>query len=80
MKDISDEKIDVAFLPIGDTYTMGVDDAVKSAGLIKAKIVVPIHYNTFQAIKADDMHFAQQIMLKQYGVPKVLRAGQYVVL
>lgn len=80
MKDLVDEKIDVALLPIGDTYTMGVGDAVKAAGLIKAKIVVPIHYNTFPTIKADDMHFAQQIMLKQYGVPKVLRAGQYVVL
>lgn len=80
MKDLSDEKIDVALLPIGDTYTMGIDDAVKAAGLIKAKIVVPIHYNTFPAIKADDMYFAQQIMLKQYGVPKVLRAGQYIVL
>jgi len=80
MKDLSDEKIDVAFLPIGDTYTMGVDDAVKAAGLIHAKILVPIHYNTFPTIKADDMHFAQQIMLKQYGVPKVLRSGQYVVL
>lgn len=80
MKDLSDEKIDVALLPIGGTYTMGVDDAVLAAGLIHAKIVVPIHYNTFSSIKADDMHFAQQIMLKQYGVPKVLRAGQYVVL
>jgi L-ascorbate metabolism protein UlaG (beta-lactamase superfamily) len=80
MKDLADENINVAFLPIGDTYTMGVDDAVKAAGLIHSKILVPIHYNTFPTIKADDMHFAQQIMLKQYGVPKVLRAGQYVVL
>lgn len=80
MKDLSDEKIDVALLPIGDTYTMGVDDAVKAAGLIHAKILVPIHYNTFSSIKADDLHFAQQIMLKQCGVPKVLRAGQYLVL
>lgn len=72
--------IDVAFLPIGDRYTMGVDDAVRAAGLIQAKILVPIHYNTRPEIKADDMYFAQQIMLKQYGVPKVLRAGQYVVL
>jgi L-ascorbate metabolism protein UlaG (beta-lactamase superfamily) len=80
MKELSDMKIDVAFLPIGDRYTMGVDDAVSSAGLIGAKILVPIHYDTFVEIKADDMYFAQQIMLKQYGIPKVLRAGQYVVL
>ncbi len=80
MADLAEEKIDVALLPIGDVYTMGVDDAVRAAGLIRAKTLVPIHYNTWSEIKADDMHFAQQVMLKQYGVPKVLRAGQYVVL
>lgn len=80
MTDLAEEEVDVVLLPIGDTYTMGVDDAVRAAGLIRAKTVVPIHYNTRPVIKADDLHFAQQIMLKQYGIPKVLRAGQYVVL
>lgn len=59
---------------------MGVDDAVVAAERIQAKIVVPIHYNTRPKIQADDMHFAQQIMLRQYGIPKVLRPGQYIVL
>lgn len=72
--------IDVAFLPIWDRFTMGVDDAVVAAERIQAKIVVPIHYNTRPKIQADDMHFAQQIMLRQYGIPKVLRPGQYIVL
>ena len=59
---------------------MDVADAVIATGMIQPTIVVPMHYNTFPTIRADDMHFAQQVMLKQYGVPKVLRAGQYVVL
>lgn len=72
--------LDVAFLPIGDRYTMGLEDAVEAAHRIGAKSIVPIHYNTRDAIKADDIEFARQIMLHNYGVPKVLRAGQYIVL
>lgn len=45
--------IDVAFLPIGDNYTMGPEDAARAAKRIKAKTVVPIHYNTFPVIKQD---------------------------
>ncbi len=32
---------------------MDIDDAVKAAEFIKAKTVVPIHYNTFGLITAD---------------------------
>lgn len=49
--------IDVAFLPIGDNFTMGPLDAATVAHLIKAKKVVPIHYNTFPAIKQDPQEF-----------------------
>lgn len=80
MRQLSEYAIDCAFLPIGDHYTMGIDDAVLAAERIKAKTIVPIHYNTWPVIKADDIEFARKIMLGQYGVPKVLRAGQYVVL
>jgi len=60
MKLLEDEKIDVAFIPIGGNYTMDIDDAVKAAQFIKAKKVVPIHYNTFGLIKADPMEFKQK--------------------
>ncbi len=43
--------IDVAFLPIGDNYTMGPEDAARAAQTIRAKKVVPIHYNTFPVIE-----------------------------
>ena len=54
-------KIDYAFLPIGDNFTMGVDEAVKSAEYIKADITIPIHYNTFEPIKADAEDFCRKV-------------------
>ena len=38
---------DVAFLPIGDRFTMGPEDAAIAAEWLGAKVVVPIHYATF---------------------------------
>jgi L-ascorbate metabolism protein UlaG (beta-lactamase superfamily) len=46
-------QIDVAFLPIGDSFTMGPEDAALAAEWLRAKTVVPIHYNTFPPIVQD---------------------------
>lgn len=54
-------KIDIAFLPIGDNFTMGIDDAVKAAEFINAKITVPIHYSTFDIIKANPEDFKKKV-------------------
>ncbi len=72
--------IDVAFLPIGDRYTMWVDDAIIATSWIQPKYAVPIHYNTRDVIKADDMKFAREVMLGNHAVPKVLKPGQWVVI
>ncbi|HKW69673.1 MAG TPA: metal-dependent hydrolase [Candidatus Dormibacteraeota bacterium] len=40
-------KFDVAFLPIGDFYTMGPERAAKAVQLLKVKTVVPMHFATF---------------------------------
>lgn len=45
--------IDCALLPIGDNFTMGVEDAVRAARMLKAKMAVPMHYNTFDLIRQD---------------------------
>lgn len=57
MKLLEDEKIDLAFLPIGGNFTMDIKDAVKACEFIKADKVVPMHYNTFDVIKADAKEF-----------------------
>lgn len=62
--------IDLAFLPIGDNFTMGIDDAVKAAEFINARRVVPIHYDTFDVIKADPQQFASRVKNSQVVVLK----------
>ncbi len=43
-------KPDIAFLPIGDLYTMGPQQAAKACELLGVKQVVPMHYGTFPAL------------------------------
>jgi L-ascorbate metabolism protein UlaG (beta-lactamase superfamily) len=40
----------IAFLPIGDLYTMGPEQAAKACELLGVKQVVPMHYGTFPAL------------------------------
>lgn len=66
--------IDVAFLPIGDNFTMGPEDAALAAEWLQAKTVVPIHYNTFPVIEQDPHKFVDR--LKCDG--KVLASGESI--
>lgn len=61
MDHFSDLTADVALLPIGGTYTMDLIDAVRATKTIKPDIVIPMHYNTFDVIKADPNEFKQRI-------------------
>ena len=54
-------QIDLAFLPIGDNFTMGINDAVKAVEFLKPKKVVPVHYNTFPLIEQDPEEFAGKV-------------------
>ncbi|MEW9110245.1 MAG: metal-dependent hydrolase [Cytobacillus gottheilii] len=69
--------IDVVFLPIGDNFTMGPEDAAYAAKLLQAKTVVPIHFNTFPPIKQDPHEFIE-LLDDQSG--KVLEAGESIEL
>lgn len=46
-------QLDAAFLPIGDNFTMGVDDAILAAGFIGCSNIIGMHYDTFGYIKID---------------------------
>jgi len=69
--------IDIAFLPIGDNFTMGPEDAAYAVSLLKPKIVVPIHYNTFPPIQQDPTEFAK---LVESADVQILSAGEFVKL
>jgi L-ascorbate metabolism protein UlaG (beta-lactamase superfamily) len=67
--------IDLAFLPIGDHFTMGPDDAVIAAEWVGAKAVVPIHYNTFPPIQQDAEAFVAKLAEKNIS-GKALKPGE----
>lgn len=54
MKLIGEEfDIDFAFLPIGDNFTMGIEDAVKAADFVGTDHIIGMHFNTFPYIEID---------------------------
>jgi L-ascorbate metabolism protein UlaG (beta-lactamase superfamily) len=42
-----------AVLPIGDFFTMGIDDALRAAEFVGTTKIVGVHYDTFPPIKID---------------------------
>lgn len=63
--DINDEnkmvKCDVAFLPVGGTYTMDFEEAANLANIIEPKLVVPIHYGSLVGTLEDAKNFKQEV-------------------
>ena len=53
--------IDYMMLPIGDNFTMNITDAIRAAELVRPKMAIPIHYNTFDVIKADPQEFKKKV-------------------
>ena len=45
--------IDLAFLPIGDKYTMGIKDAAIAAEMIGCKKVIGMHFDSFPPLRID---------------------------
>lgn len=80
MQLIADHELDVAVLPIGDNYTMGPEDAVKAAKFLKAKHVVPCHFDTWPLIAQDADAWAAELenatqskaLLLKVGTPSVI--------
>ena len=46
-------KLDFAILPIGDNFTMGIDDAVIAADFVECTTIIGCHYDSFPPIKID---------------------------
>ena len=46
-------QIDTAILPIGDHFTMGIEDALRAADFVKTSRIIGMHYDTFPPIEID---------------------------
>lgn len=73
------DSIDCMLAPIGDNFTMGIDDAVKAVEFVKPGLAIPMHYNTFPVIEADPEEFSRKVTA-QGGSARVLAFGESIEL
>jgi len=63
--DITEEnkniECDVAFLPVGGTYTMTAEEAAELANEIEPKVAVPIHYGSIVGTQVDAEKFKENL-------------------
>lgn len=67
--------VDVAVLPIGDLFTMGIEDSVAAVKLIEPKKVLPAHYNTWPPIEVDVKQWAVRVEAETNTQAVVLEVG-----
>lgn len=80
MKLIGDAGIDLAFLPIGDNFTMGPDDAHRALELLRPRIVVPIHFDTFEVIAQDAQVWVDRARQRYDVDARLLAPGDAITL
>ncbi|RXA17818.1 metal-dependent hydrolase [Methanosarcina sp. MSH10X1] len=71
---------EIALLPIGDHFTMGIKEAVKAVELIRPKLVIPMHYNTFDVIRQDPLEFKQAVESKTGTKVVIMQPGESIGL
>ncbi len=69
-------KVRLALLPIGSHFTMGIPEAVEAVKLIKPEAVIPMHYNTFDLIKADPNEFKEKVEAATSTKVVILKPGE----
>lgn len=72
--------IDYALLPIGDNFTMGVEDALLAASYIKARITIPIHYKTWPVIDKEPATYVALLEAKYKQAGLVVDPGSTITL
>jgi L-ascorbate metabolism protein UlaG (beta-lactamase superfamily) len=68
-------RLDFAFLPIGNNFTMDVHDAVTCADFIECTDIIGMHYDTFGFIKVDHAQ-AQQVFASAGKRLTLMEIGQ----
>ena len=75
MKLIAEHGIDLAMLPIGDYFTMGIAGSLRAIEFVKPAKVMPMHYNTFDPIAQDVTEWAWRVQNETDAQPVVLDPG-----
>ncbi len=72
--------LDLAVLPIGDLFTMGVEDSIEAIKMLTPKHVAPSHYNTWPPIEQDANAWAAWVKSETKSEPIVLKPGESISL
>lgn len=72
-------ELDLAILPIGDNFTMGVDDAIIASDFVECNTVLGYHYDTFGYIKIDQ-EVAKKKFLEQDKKLHLLQIGKSILI
>jgi L-ascorbate metabolism protein UlaG (beta-lactamase superfamily) len=67
--EMSSVHTDVAFLPVGGTYTMNFEEAAEAVAMFSPKIVVPIHYGKIVGSEDDAQRFIALVGEKGHIIP-----------
>ena len=68
IEELHNIKCDVAFLPVGGTYTMDYKQASELANVINAKLVIPTHYGSIVGDKEDAIKFKELVEGKEVKI------------
>jgi len=71
MERLWEEDIDVAFLPVGGTYTMDQEEAIAAIQMVRPKKVVPIHYGYVDETEADIEKFKEDVKERTEAEPLI---------
>ncbi len=80
MRLIGDQVIDLAFLPIGDNFTMGPEDSLRAINYIRPRAVIPMHYKTWPPIDQDASEWGNTVNNETTAQPIVLDPGASHIL
>jgi L-ascorbate metabolism protein UlaG (beta-lactamase superfamily) len=75
MQLIGEHGIDLAMVPIGDYFTMGIDGSLRAIDFIKPTNVIPMHYNTWDNLVQDVTEWARRVQNETSAQPVVLDPG-----
>ncbi len=69
---------DVALLPIGGRFTMDIKAAVQAVKMIRPKLAIPMHYNTWGAIKTDEKEFKRLVEAETDTKVVLMKPGETI--
>ena len=74
------DRLDYALLPIGDNYTMGLEDAALAAQWLGVRHVIPLHYDTWPIIRQDVAKYKELTEKMAHAEVHIVKPGEDIEL